>query len=434
MTKSQKLHVEALEAKALLNALRGKETLTEAETAEVRQLEKRDSEIPGELRAAHEAEERAAEEARAAFEAGSAGDGESAEIRALLGTVHELGKATLSGYLVHAQVGSALDGAEAELNDALSVRATGGGIAIPWALLDEPSIRDRIERRADVATTSSALGGPERQRPILQRLFGRDILDALGVRVDTVPAGVSEWPLVTGTAAPAQRDEDAAAPDAAAATFATQTLRPKRLTGRYIFGVEAAAEVAGLEQALRRDLGDAVRAQMSDQVINGDGAAPNIAGFLARLAAPNPAPTDIAEFADYAGVHAQAVDGIHAMRESEVSSVLGVATYRHAASVYQAGSGESGAEALMRRSAGCRASSFVPAVVSNVQDGGLLHAGMDAMRGDSIAAVWPALEVIRDIYSRAGQGEVILTWITLWDAYTAFRSEAYKRISFKVSG
>ena len=54
------------------------------------------------------------------------------------------------------------------------------------------------------------------------------------------------------------------------------------------------------------------------------------------------------------------------------------------------------------------------------------------MRADSVAAVWPTLEIIRDIYSQASQG-VILTWITLWDMEAAFRAAAYRRIAFKVS-
>ena len=48
---------------------------------------------------------------------------------------------------------------------------------------------------------------------------------------------------------------------------------------------------------------------------------------------------------------------------------------------------------------------------------------------DSVAAIWPTLEVIRDIYSQASQG-VVLTWITLWDAETAFRASAYRRIAY----
>ena len=52
------------------------------------------------------------------------------------------------------------------------------------------------------------------------------------------------------------------------------------------------------------------------------------------------------------------------------------------------------------------------------------------MRGDSVAAMWPTLEVIRDIYSQASVG-VVLTWVALWDAQCAYRTAAYKRIPFR---
>ena len=91
-----------------------------------------------------------------------------------------------------------------------------------------------------------------------------DILGALGVRIDTVPAGMTEWPLLTGGVAPNMKAEGTAADAAVTAAFTTETLKPKRLTGRYEFTHEQAAQVADIEQALRRDLGDAVKSKMSD--------------------------------------------------------------------------------------------------------------------------------------------------------------------------
>ena len=61
----------------------------------------------------------------------------------------------------------------------------------------------------------------------------------------------------------------------------------------------------------------------------------------------------------------------------------------------------------------------------------LIGNGGGVMRGDSVAAVWPTLEIIRDIYSQASQG-VVLTWVTLWDAKVAFRAAAYERVAFKI--
>ena len=255
------------------------------------------------------------------------------------------------------------------------------------------------ERRA--FTTTGQNDGPEMQRPILQRLFGPGIMDALGVRIDTVPAGRSEWPFVASGVTPAQVVEGTAAGGRAGDDVQLrEPSSPKRLTGRYEYTHEAAATVADLEQALRRDLADAIQSAMSNAIINGAAVDPNdaataanVQGFLTKIAAPT-APSAEATYADYAGSHAGLVDGIHATREGEVSSVIGVASYTHAASVYQAGSGESGSEALMRRSMSCMASSYIPAAVSNVQSGNIYHAMPVRTGGAScaairVAAMWP---------------------------------------------
>ena len=68
---------------------------------------------------------------------------------------------------------------------------------------------------------------------MLQRLFGPGVLDMLGVRMDAVPAGRSEWPLFTTGTSPAQAKEGTAAAAAVAATFEFANLKPKRLSSIY---------------------------------------------------------------------------------------------------------------------------------------------------------------------------------------------------------
>ena len=429
------------EIRARLNEIEGLETVSDEVRTEQTGLVNEFSAVDGELvelRTQHTAAliAEGEEESRARGEFGHNGDGESAEVRALLGRV------SIGDYLTPATAGQGIGGAASELNAALEVPAIGpgGGVAIPWALLAGPAPEIRQgedgdpERRAFTDTGDYA--GGVMQRPILQRLFGLDLMAALGVRIDTVPAGRTEWPLITGGVAPAQAVEGTAAAAAVAASFSTEILKPKRLTGRYEYSHEMAAQVIDLEQALRRDLADAVKAKMSDLALNGDEStnAQDPDGFYRKIAAPGD-PAAEAKYADYAGTPAQAVDGIHASMETEVSCVIGVASYRHAAQVYQAGSGESGTEALLKRSMMCMASSFVPAPpASGIQDGNIVHAagpngGGPDMRADSVAAIWPTLEVVRDIYSKASQG-VVLTWISLWDLEAVFRAGAYKRIAY----
>ena len=441
MTNAQKLALRLSQIRQKLNELSGKDgELTDTEQGEMRTLTDEFPRVEERWRAATVAEGDE-EVAAAGDDADSPGDGEAAEVRRLRGSVR------LTDYLNPAAGGVGLSGAAAELNAALGAPAVGpgGGIAVPWAMLDTPELSEHRrdpdgapERRA--FTTTGNYAGGIGQRPILERLFGMDILSALGVRIDSVPAGRTEWPLLTGGVAPDQKAEGTAADTPVAATFATETLKPKRLTGAYEYTHEQAAQVTELEAALRRDLADAVRSKMSDLALNGDENtnAHEPDGFLTVLSAPTD-PTAETDYATYAASHAANVDGIHASRETEVSSVIGVASYRHAAGVFQSGSGESGSEALMRRSMSCMASSFVPAAAgaNSIQNGNIFHSagpngGGAAMRGDSVAAVWPTLEVIRDIYTQASQG-VKLTWVALWDLQAAFRSAAYSRVAFRLA-
>ena len=426
MTNKQKIELRLSKVRSRLNEIAGMDgdAFTDEVRAELDGLEFEYADLERRHRAAILSQ---ADEERAAvglFPDGST-DQDGAEVRQLLGRV------TLSDYLGPAAAGAGIRGAAAELNAALEVPEAGpsGGVAVPWRMLAP------VEQRA--FTTTSANDGPEMQRPILQRLFGPGIMNSLGVRLDSVPVGRAEWPLITSGVSPAQTKEPDAAAAAVTAGFSYANLKPKRLTGVYEYTHEMAASVADLEAALRRDLADAVKANMEQQIVNGT--APtnqnpqNVQGFITKLTGADLS-ASVATAADYGKLHALAVDGIHASTEGEVMSVIGDETYQHAAGVYITGSGESGSELLKRRSGGCRASTYIPAIASKKQSA-ILHAagsnGGGIMRGDSVAAVWPTLEVIRDIYTKASQG-VVLTWVSLWDAVVAFRSSAYKQIDIQI--
>lgn len=359
-----------------------------------------------------------------------AGDGETEKVNESTGEGTEirnlLDKASISSYLKAAADGNAINtsSVEGELNSALEVR--GQGVVIPFEML---------EMRVDAPTTTTQLDGGTSQRPILQRLFGKDIFDFLGVRIDSVPVGMTEWPLLSGGGAvPGMVSESSSAGDAVASTFETQTLKPKRLTAKYLFSVEMANQVKDLESVLRRDLMSSIKNQMCSMLLSGDGTSPNITGFYNRLSAQAPAPTNVAEYAHFVKAPAEVIDGIHASMLSEVSMLLGVEAYQLACGLFNEGNGESAAETLTRQTRGLMASSYIPAKVTHVINGNLLHAGGDVSRGDSIAAMWSGgVSLVRDIYSGAAEGQVSLVWVTLWDCYTAFRQSAYKRVSFKVS-
>lgn len=423
MTNLQKLELRRSEIREKLSKLSEVATPTDEQKSEMESLTKefQDSEVR--YRAALVAEGEKAQ----TKEFGT--DGEGAEIRALRT------RAPLSSYILAASEKRSLDTPSAELNEALGVKLVGnnGGIVIPFSVFARAN---PAEERA--FTTTSAYGGGEVQRPILQELFGPGIFDALGVRVDSVPTGASEWPLITGNVAPDQKKEGTAATDATAATFTTATLKPKRLTAEIELTHELIATVVGVEEAFRMNLLDAMKSKMQDIILNGSNptnANPqNIQGFFTKLTGSDLASAE-ATAGDYGKLHSLAVDGIHASMETEVRSVIGEETYQHAAGVYITGSGESGSELLKRRSGGCIASSYIPDT-ANMKQKAILHAGGPnggPMRGDSVAGMWEGagLEMIRDFYSNASTG-ITLTGIILWDAAVAVRTSAYKEIDIQI--
>ncbi len=379
-------------------------------------------------------------EYRAALTAEAAAETETRDTSGLTAEEREArdltAKAEVRHWLAAAAQGRAPEGRAAEVNAAHNAPVIGpsGGAVIPWAVLRHAM--EPVEDRAFSVT--GGYDGPIRQRPILQELFGPGIADTLGLRFDDAGVGAAEYPLLSGNVAPAQTKEATAAAAAVATSFTVASLKPKRLTAILEFTHEQAASVIGVEMAYRRNLTDALRSKMQDLLLNG--VAPtnsnpqNVEGFLTKLTGTDLSTAE-AVYADYGKLHAAAVDGIHASMETEVSSIIGDETYRHAAGVYQAGSGESGSEALRRRSRACYASTYIPAIASMKQSAVLHAAGPNggAMRGDSVGAMWGGgVEVIRDPYSKASQG-IVLTAVLLWDAHTVLRTAAYKQIDIQVA-
>ena len=429
MTNLQKLELRRSEIREKLSKLSAVESLEPEQKTEITTLteEFQDSEVR--YRAALIAEGEKAQ----TKEFGT--DGEGAEIRALRT------RAPLKDYVLAASEKRSLGGPHAELNEALGVRTVGssGGIVIPFSVLagERRQLPKDGEERA--FTTTGEYSGGELQRPILQELFGPGIFDALGVRVDSVPAGASEWPLLSGNVVPAQRKEGTAAADATAASFLTASLKAKRLTAEIELTHEMIAAVVGVEESFRMNLLDALKSKMQDIILNGTvptvSNPQNIEGFFTKLTGADLASAE-ATAGDYGGLHALAVDGVHASTENEVTSVIGDETYRHAAQTYLSGTAVSGSQLLRERSAGCMASTYIPDAASMKQKAILHASGPNGgeMRGDSVAGMWEGagLEVIRDFYSNASVG-VTLTGIIMWDAAVALRASAYKEIDIQIA-
>ena len=148
------------------------------------------------------------------------GDGEDRELRDLRA------KVKLSGYVAAAVEQRSADGAEAAYNAARQI----AGNRFPLELL-APPVEVRAKTDADTMTTP---------RRWLDRLFAGTAAEAVGITMESVPAGVSSHPVTTAGASAAQRQRSTDAAADAAWTIGVTEMKPKRNAVRLLFSIEDA--------------------------------------------------------------------------------------------------------------------------------------------------------------------------------------------------
>lgn len=421
MTNLQRVQFRISEVRQKLNEIGAKEAPTDADRAEGDKLAKEYDQLEVRFRALVVGDGAAA----AAGEADAKADKEAAQLAKLRGKVE------LRNYLQAAMDSRELSGAEDELNKHLGLTDT-AGVQVPWDALAGPELRaarrGAVEERVDAVTSVSGTANlpSENMAPILGRVFERSVAAFLGVRMPAVGVGQRNYPVMTAGVT-AEMKAAGAAVDADAATYTVTVINPSRLTARYVFRVEDLAVVAGLEASLREDLRMAMSDQLDVQILSGDGTSPNLGGLFDDdgLAAPSE-PAAEADVNAYIDLATGQVDGINAYNTSDVRFLIGPATLRHSAKKFIAGTDTTAYDKLRSLSGGVRVSARVPAVTSKKQE--LLATRMN---GVAVAPMWPALTLVRDIYSGAAKGEVALTAIALY-GFKVVRANGYTRLKIQV--
>ena len=402
MLESQKLQMRLSEIRERLNTMGGDgdEVEYRAEEADGLTTEYRELESKFRVALVQEADE---------IEATPTGDldGEGRESRALEQAIE------CRHYIEAALTDAPLSGEAREYNDAN--RLTGVGTQLPWAALLSPEAR--AEMRA--ATVAPDVGGTH-SRSILGRVFAKSAADYLGVVSPMVPTGSANFPVLSGGVVPANV-EAAGAANETAAVLTANVLDPIRLPASYRMQYESIQKLAMMEDSLRLDLAGAIEAARDAAIITGNGTAPAVGGFLSELTDPTN-PTAVAGFGDYASARAGLVDGKYAMSEDDVRLVVGKDTYKHAAGIYQTGSGVSALDRLK-----ARVSAHVTAPSSDIQKA---IASMSV--GRAVSPMWPSIGLIRDPYTGASKGEVILTATALWN-FKVLDSSGYSLLEFKLA-
>lgn len=352
-------------------------------------------------------------------------------------------KATVSGFLLAARKGRVITGAEAEVSDAF-----GAGGDIPLAMF-EPA----PEARSEKAETRAVTGAPGTVgvnfAPIVPAVFARSIAATMGIDMPMVPSGTfGQARFNANLTAGARTKGDAQA--ATAATFAVGTATPKSVSAALEFLAEdvAAAGHPNFEAALRENLSMALSAALDNQLINGDGTAPNLSGLFKALADATAA-TEVLTFDSGVGSAADLIDGLWAMDLSQIRQLVGLDTYRKAAKTFQpakfldkgtgsanvSGVGTDGpmtlAQWLAQYTGGFSTNARMPAASSNVQSGLAFRAGRPGMR-TAVAPHWGRIQ-ITDVYSGATKAQTAVTLHVLVGDVIVVQPGAYSETSYKVA-
>ncbi|MDE0002709.1 MAG: hypothetical protein OXQ29_08440 [Rhodospirillaceae bacterium] len=387
MRKSIKLQLEQSELREKINPLLNKESLSDEERADLGKMTKRMQEIEVELRAALVAEGETEERARAEFT--DANDTPEARELSRITDAASVG-AIFSAALEHRTT----DGETAELQAHLGLAPN----QVPLVLLRQP-----IEHRA-VTPAPGNVG--RNMQPIIPAVFPQSVAAFLGVDMPTVPVGDAVFPVLSTSADVRVPDENAAAAETTGA-FTADVLQPSRLQASFFYSRESAARFAGMDAALRQNLGDALADKLDERVVAGS------AGLLAANVLTNHNVNAKTTYALYRSQLAYGrVDGKYAGSVGDIRVVMGAATYGHAASQFRSdNAGDRAAlEDLQSVTGGVRVSAHVTAVVNNKQNA-IVRLGM---RRDMVAPVWQGVTLIPDEVTLAANGQIKVTAVMLY--------------------
>lgn len=394
------------------------------QTAKLTELRDKVTALETRRSAALEVEQRAADKADGEFdEAGQRIDGEARERRELRS------RSKLSRYVGAAIAGRTIDGAEAEYSEA---EQCGGNVPLDLFASERRAEARRGEQRA----VTPGVGANEAQTnlaPIVPAIFDRSAAAWLGIEMPMVATGDAGYPVLSTslTGGPKAKSDPAAE---GAGAFSVTMAQPRRVTGSFRFTREDAARLVGMEDALRANISSVLADQVDDQAINGSGSGDGtINGLLSILTDPSVPDAGAESFARYVRAAAEHVDGLFAVDLMGVRMLVGVQTYGNMAGMFRANQDSMTAEGwMMTRTGGVRTSRRIAAPANDVQQAIVRRANP---AGDRVAVmpVWNGLELIRDPYTAASKGEVVVTGLMLVGDVVVLRGGAFVQDSFRLA-
>ena len=283
---------------------------------------------------------------------------------------------------------------------------------IPW---------DLLEKRAAVDVSGDEEGNTTSW---IQRVFPMSAAAFCGVDVVMADVGETLVPVITtgvtiGFVAPGAAQAESS-PEAA-----VTTLTPRRGTGNFPINKEDLAKFPGMEDAWRMELTSAVQNAIDVDLLTLSGKG------LLKAGGTNPTdpsdPTTAAEFlADVYG----AVDGAMSSAVNQNKLLVGPETYGYMGGlIYDTGSGMTVADKLASIGVQILVTDNAGPYAANDQDGLVI---VGPPRRNAIGVTWRGVEIIRDEFSLAREGQLRFTVAVMWD-FENVRSAGFVRKSYRRS-
>ena len=391
MKASQKIALEMSTKREAINALLAADELSDEQRAEMGVLSTRMQQLEVEARAAIMAE------GEPTVTRTVVADGEDRELRSLIdranvGTIFD-------AVLEH----RATDGVEAELQTHYRVAAN----SIPLALLETRAVTPAPGQVA------------QNQAAIIPGVFPQSCAAFMGVDMPTVPVGDAVYP-VLGTNADVGTPAENAAQAETTGSFSADVLSPARLQASFFYSREDRARFAGMDEALRSNLSDALADGLDKQILTGT------EGLFTGTKLANHNVSAATTYANYRSELGYGrVDGKFAGSVGDLKILMGSASYGHCAGVFRsANAGDRAAlEDLMSVTGGVKVSAHVPAVANNKQNA-VIRLGS---RRDMVAPIWEGISLIPDSVTKAASGQIVVTAVMLHSVKILREAGFYKQ-------
>lgn len=304
--------------------------------------------------------------------------------------------------------GASLTGRTAEVVEELRSQGSFQGIPLPLEVL---------EQRAG-ETVASGLYEPKQTRDLIGRIFPQSVASRLGVASVNIPHGAVEYPFLTAGAVAGWAGTelgDVGAPQAAATTEIV--LKPEHNLGaQMIISRKSLKQTAGIENAIRADMSAAIATSLDQAIITGTGATGQPLGLIPGAATYGITQTDVASLATWANFRSEVVEFMEANAITDASQVrvaFPPAIWAGLDGAYVTGTAVTELDRMVSHGIRPVLANQIPA------DTAILTTTVQGV-APAVLGVYGAVDLVRDPYTKAASGQLVLTGIVTLD-FTATR-------------